>query len=1005
MSVLQNQTSLNGKEFFFLTANISSLKVKSLEANNIVSKTLLVDQGTISSLNNNVLNTNTISAGTAQVNFLSTFYIDTSVISTLDVESDYAFVSSLEVLAGNISSIVTNNITLDGNTLDTGGSGFGSVLLLNGLPIATGSSTLSSIQDWSFFPAVSTIFMGGNNISNAGNITCQNIYNSLNVQTDTLNVLTAATAPAATITNLRTTNLSSVQAVTSNLVVSQLAQIQTLSTAIGRFSTLAGSVAQFSTVQALSGTFSNLNISTANISSISGGGSASNWYLYPAQSTVSFAQLLPGTPTPIYSLVGACNITCANLTAQLSGFPVPSYGGTITGLLVQGLVGDFTSVQGEDATFSNTTQTTNVDIYGVNRPAGFNALYVNGGMTVDAGQFVHGITLGTNTFGVSFNRIDILPIGTQSHITWGAMAHIAGLGMTLDAGLGINIAAGLVVDVLGQDVQLRANDDITLDADDNINLITDGTINMTANTLTQTANNFTFNDSNFTVNSSNINSFNSQTLTQGTPLPPSTIGFYSTFQQNSEIENSPLGAFLTAQRIFGLFQNISTVSWVVTSNISTIYTPSTTGILSSYTSTITSSFERQYSTISFLQRFPTGEVNLTPSSLLLQHADLIELDTKPFPIFTTLSPGQSTIVSSLYTYEAITDGTKYSEVGQIIQAIVPKVQTFSTLSLSTGVSSGIVLSTLTSSFYSTLISQTTFTSSIYNLMNFDSNCFSTPSLCISSINDFAKFGEKSIRVQGDVAQIQLSNTAGQQGSLNLLMRQNYAELQSFNSNFTSPLNMIFTADNFGFNVDSITGGIEMDISGNTQIRGDLTVTNMTDSSVLTPYDLSVSSITGLQTINGKDIYTFGEFLTTSNVTVTNSNTPTVIPFDTNTVGNQVALSSGAIQVAQQGLYKYNVSIQLDKSGGGTSFCDFWVRVNGNDIANTGSQITVQGNTGETLANCFYYLTLNANDTVESVFASDDNTMTATYFPAWVTPGDPYDRPAIPAVIASIELLR
>jgi hypothetical protein len=40
-----------------------------------------------------------------------------------------------------------------------------------------------------------------------------------------------------------------------------------------------------------------------------------------------------------------------------------------------------------------------------------------------------------------------------------------------------------------------------------------------------------------------------------------------------------------------------------------------------------------------------------------------------------------------------------------------------------------------------------------------------------------------------------------------------------------------------------------------------------------------------------------------------------------------------------------------------------------------------------------------------VFASGDATMEAAYFPAWVTPGDPYDRPAVPAVIANIKLLR
>jgi hypothetical protein len=285
----------------------------------------------------------------------------------------------------------------------------------------------------------------------------------------------------------------------------------------------------------------------------------------------------------------------------------------------------------------------------------------------------------------------------------------------------------------------------------------------------------------------------------------------------------------------------------------------------------------------------------------------------------------------------------------------------------------------------------------YNQIN--SSNANLSSIQVSSINSFASFGTKSMRVEGDVAQIQLrnNNIAGAGTNLNLLSRTAYSEIQSFNSNFTTPLNLIFNADNFGFNVPSasITGGIEMDISGNTQVRGDLYVTG-------TEY---VSTIANLKYVNTKDIYTFGEFLTTTTIPVTGANTPTVIPFDTNTVGNEVSLVSGAIEVSQSGLYEFKVSIQFDKSGGGTDVVDFWVRVNGNDVANTASQLVVNGTQGETLGTCFYYLSLNASDKVEIVFASGDATMEAAYFPAWVTPGDPYDRPAVPAVIANIKLLR
>ena len=119
----------------------------------------------------------------------------------------------------------------------------------------------------------------------------------------------------------------------------------------------------------------------------------------------------------------------------------------------------------------------------------------------------------------------------------------------------------------------------------------------------------------------------------------------------------------------------------------------------------------------------------------------------------------------------------------------------------------------------------------------------------------------------------------------------------------------------------------------------------------------------------------------------------------------MAISGNGIQVDYTGLYEINISIQLDKSGGGIDSCDFWLRVNGNDVADSASQVTIQGNTGECLANVPFFLSLNALDVFEIVIASPDNTMTATAFPAWVTPGDPYDRPAIPSVIMNVKLIK
>jgi hypothetical protein len=181
--------------------------------------------------------------------------------------------------------------------------------------------------------------------------------------------------------------------------------------------------------------------------------------------------------------------------------------------------------------------------------------------------------------------------------------------------------------------------------------------------------------------------------------------------------------------------------------------------------------------------------------------------------------------------------------------------------------------------------------------------------------------------------------------------------------------------------------------------------NWANNKAITNLDMSGNNISNVTLLNGSRLNVFGSFYDTTSQTVTGANTPTVLTINTNPVGNGVSLNAGAIRVAYQGAYEFTVSVQLDKSGGGVNIADFWFAVNGNDVADSASQVTVQGTNGETLATISIVLVLNALDDVNIVFASDDATMTATYFPATVAPPDPFTRPAIPSIIATVKLLR
>jgi hypothetical protein len=64
--------------------------------------------------------------------------------------------SGASIGTANISSLTTNQITLDGQTLDATSAG-GGTLLINGQAVASAQTLTSSIANWAQFPSLSTI--------------------------------------------------------------------------------------------------------------------------------------------------------------------------------------------------------------------------------------------------------------------------------------------------------------------------------------------------------------------------------------------------------------------------------------------------------------------------------------------------------------------------------------------------------------------------------------------------------------------------------------------------------------------------------------------------------------------------------------------------------------------------------------------------------------------------------------------------------------------------------
>jgi hypothetical protein len=106
-----------------------------------------------------------------------------------------------------ISTLSTTHITLDGNGLDTTGSGGAATLLLNGVGIATNSGLASTIGNWALYPALSTISYATGGGSGGSIIMSNGIFSNVSTTTGSVNALSISTLNGQTVAQLGQTVL------------------------------------------------------------------------------------------------------------------------------------------------------------------------------------------------------------------------------------------------------------------------------------------------------------------------------------------------------------------------------------------------------------------------------------------------------------------------------------------------------------------------------------------------------------------------------------------------------------------------------------------------------------------------------------------------------------------------------------------------------------------------------------------------------------------------------
>ena len=142
---------------------------------------------------------------------------------------------------------------------------------------------------------------------------------------------------------------------------------------------------------------------------------------------------------------------------------------------------------------------------------------------------------------------------------------------------------------------------------------------------------------------------------------------------------------------------------------------------------------------------------------------------------------------------------------------------------------------------------------------------------------------------------------------------------------------------------------------------------------------------------------YGQFARTTDQVAGSINTAVAVVFNTTEVANGITLGTPASRLvaANSGLYSFAVNFQVLSNSASSKNGWFWFRKNGVDIADSSNRLTLSANSEYSILHKTDFISLNASDYVEIMFAVDDTNLwldasAATAF-----------APAAPAVLVAV----
>lgn len=142
---------------------------------------------------------------------------------------------------------------------------------------------------------------------------------------------------------------------------------------------------------------------------------------------------------------------------------------------------------------------------------------------------------------------------------------------------------------------------------------------------------------------------------------------------------------------------------------------------------------------------------------------------------------------------------------------------------------------------------------------------------------------------------------------------------------------------------------------------------------------------------------YGSFssLVTQTAAAINTAYPITLNSTELTHGVYIGTPTSRVYVDRPGVYNFQFSLQLNKTTAAAKNVFIWCRINGNDVANSATKITLQGSNAAAVPAWNFVLSMAAGDYFELVWSTDD-TGCVIQADAAASPV-----PAIPSVILTV----